>query len=192
MGTEENSCESGRRELAKAELAVLRGILVSSLSKENLGPADPAPPSPPPPVAPRRHHRHVTFLDPDPQLDYGRRELLQSDQGSGLVPGRLKRSLWESKDMLPPVLYQPTVRPTYLCFVTSAPSARSRDSISSVFYVKIHQYGMREEEVHELRRVDKVGIDGRYVVDLELAAACSLLEIRLEGQERTDSSWERG
>uniref|UniRef100_A0A0K8SJ39 Reticulocyte-binding protein 2 a n=1 Tax=Lygus hesperus TaxID=30085 RepID=A0A0K8SJ39_LYGHE len=51
--------EDGRADIPPEDLNLLRGILVSSLSRENLGPVDiPSPPVP----APRRN-RKVTFLD---------------------------------------------------------------------------------------------------------------------------------
>ncbi|BES92994.1 Hypothetical protein NTJ_05803 [Nesidiocoris tenuis] len=52
--------EDGRADIPQEDLNLLRGILVSSLSRENLGPVDLSPPVP----APRRN-RKVTFLDPD-------------------------------------------------------------------------------------------------------------------------------
>lgn len=56
MGVEE--CSDLDRGLSRTALATIRGILISSLSKENLGPVD----ATPPPVAPtRRHKRRVTF-----------------------------------------------------------------------------------------------------------------------------------
>ncbi|CAB0004408.1 unnamed protein product [Nesidiocoris tenuis] len=49
--------EDGRADIPQEDLNLLRGILVSSLSRENLGPVDLSPPVP----APRRN-RKVTFF----------------------------------------------------------------------------------------------------------------------------------
>nr|XP_018905255.1 PREDICTED: MAP7 domain-containing protein 2-like isoform X4 [Bemisia tabaci] len=57
-------CSDLERGLSRTALATIRGILISSLSKENLGPMETyAPePAPPRPVAPtRKHKRRVTF-----------------------------------------------------------------------------------------------------------------------------------
>lgn len=71
MGTDQINADPERGLTKSAALATIRGILVSSLSRENLSPVDVEVYSSPdqiesPPVAPSRRRRKVTFFDSKP------------------------------------------------------------------------------------------------------------------------------